>query len=124
MSKNISLDGLRAKVEEKYEPLEIDTPQGTFVLRPVLRCSKAEREQVLSKLEALGQAEEEDSKVSTVDRLENLMAVAREVISIVTADKRGAELIKLLGEDAPLALEILNQWQEATQPGEASSSQD
>lgn len=123
--KSTSLDGLRNKVDNKYEALEIETEKETFSLRPILRCPKNERDLVLTKLEELGKDDGEgEDTTSSVDRMDSALTVAREVISIVTANKRGKALVALLGDDFLLVMEVLNQWQEATQPGEASSSQD
>jgi len=113
---NYSLADLRAAVEQKYAPVEIDGYQ----LRNLLRLGDKERENVLAALSEVENTQDEDGGA---DALSALLTASENALALLVADDRGEEFVTLLGHDLALTLEVLSKWTEATQAGEAQPSQ-
>lgn len=114
MSNVYTLDDLRASLEKKYAPVEIDG----VVLRNVMRLSKDERKTVL---DAVAQVNNDGDEQESRD-LDVLLDHIKTVITVVGEGTKGAGLAKKVGDDLALGMEILRIWSEATQPGEAQNS--
>ena len=110
-----SLDQLRADVEKAYAGITIEVGDDKIALPNILRLSDSDRNKIVDHLEKLGEASEEN----------DFTAIAKHSTAVlkIAAGKRGADLVKLLGDDVALTLSVLRKWTEQTQAGEADSSQ-
>lgn len=112
----ITLDKLKADIEEKYAPVVIDAGDVQVTLVQVLRLSKAQRKALVDAEKAQEKTDGEFDEDATLERL-------RAVLRIAATDKDDVEfLIDALGDDLVLLSEVVNAWREGTQAGEASSS--
>jgi hypothetical protein len=118
MSNVFTLEDLENEIQRKYEPLVFRAGEQDFVLVSLMRVTKKVRAEVQTRLQALGDSEDENATVSEDDTLETL----KFVLSSVTKDNKGRALVKVLGDDLVKYTTLMEQWQKATQPGEASSS--
>jgi hypothetical protein len=120
MSNVFTLDDLNNEIEKKYAPLVFQAGDQEFTLVSLLRVPKKVRAEVQSRLEALNSSADD---ADTVDEDETI-ATLQFVLSSVTKDNKGRALVRILGDDLVKYSTLMEKWQEATQPGEASSSQD
>lgn len=120
MSNIFTLDELNSQIEKKYAPLVFQADGQEFTLVSLMRVDKKVRKDVQDKLESLQDSADDEKTVDEDDTIQ----VLRFVLSSVTKDNKGRALIKVLGDDIVKYTTLLERWQEATQPGEASSSQD
>lgn len=137
----IKLDEVRANVSRKYAPLEIDLGAETVSLRQTIRLSKGERDK-LAKLQAdrvresRAQEREEAARQARVaagevddsdivdESDETTLEYFKQFIAIVADSKAGAEaLFDAVGDDVAVLGEIVTEYAESTQVGEASSSE-
>lgn len=106
----MKLSDAQAAADKKYAPLGVELDDRTVVMRTPVRLSKDERK----KLTAATKAEDADDPIDTIE------AAFRVVIS----KKEDADaLIKAIGGDLGVALEIFKAFSEESQLGEASSSE-
>lgn len=113
MSEVFTLEALQAELDRRYGPLPFEAAGEVFNLRPLLRCSKDERAEVVEALKELDSADENDL---TED---DIVAAMKFVLSTVTANGEGKRLTNVLGDDL-LSYQILfERWTERTQAGEA-----
>lgn len=118
-----SLDQLRADVEKNYATLTIEVGEDDKIdLRNVLRIEPEQRNKIMALLDDMEKLQDDDD-VSQVEQLEKTTGIAREALRLA-AGKRGNDLVKIIGTDDALAMEILSKWTESTQAGEAGSSSD
>lgn len=118
MSNIFTLDQLNDEIERKYAPLVFQAGDQEFTLLSLLRVAKKVRAEVQARLEALSKSSDSDETVSEEDTLSTLQFV----LSSVTKDNKGRALVRVLGDDLVKYTTLMAKWQEATQPGEASSS--
>lgn len=118
MSNVFTLEQLDQEIENKYAPLVFKAGDQEFTLVSLLRVDEKVRLAVQARLESLSGSADEDETVSEKDTVETL----KFVLSSVTKDRKGAALCKVLGNDLLRYSTLMEQWQKATQPGEASSS--
>lgn len=138
----IKLDTIRENVSRKYAPLVIELDADNAVsLRQVIRLSKAERD-ALTKLQAdrvreareaernekarlarVEAGEVDDSDLSDTSD-ESLLSYFKAFIKLVADSPAGAEaLFAALDDDVAILGEIVTEYSESTQVGEASSSE-
>lgn len=111
-----SLDQLKADVDKQYTGLVLDVGEDDqIVLANLLRLPREDRAKVGELLEVISVSVEDND-------LDTMESASVEVLSLA-AGKRGKDLVKLIGDDAALALDLLSKWTENTQVGEAEPSQ-
>ncbi len=108
----ITLDQIRADIEKKYAPLEVDLGDRKVLLITALRLPKDKRRQLFG----LQQQTDGDD----ADAAEKAMHDIVRIIAKTTAD--GDALLKAVGDDLAVLSEILNEYGRVSQPGEASRS--
>lgn len=115
MSTNVfTLDDLKSELENKYRPFVYKAAEDKeFTLVSLMRVDKKVRAAVEERLKSI------DEESATED---DVVASLEFALSSVTQNNKGPALIKELGHDLPVLMIIMEQWQKATQPGEASSS--
>jgi hypothetical protein len=118
MGNVFTLDSLREEIEREFAPLQFEADGETFVLRNVLRLGSDERKAILEKLKEMN-PEGESDEADPDEALEATLFV----LTTVAADRKGAKLRKLIGDDLILAMKLMERWTEATQPGEAEPSE-
>ncbi len=107
----LTLDSIRDAADKKYGSLEVDLGDKVVELKNPLRLSKEDR----ARLSDLKQPE--DDNADPLDYFRDLYEIL--------AGKAGAEaLLKALGEDIPLHMEVVSNLNSETELGEASPSQD
>lgn len=114
----ITLDEIQEAIARKYEPLTIPFGDGkSCTLRQPLRLPKEDRKQLME-LQGTVNAEAE-----TEEDLERVLAALRDMVKIAAANKAEANaLLKAVGNDELVLMEIVNKWTEGAQVGEASGS--
>lgn len=112
MTNVYTLADLKKSLDTKYRPIEIDG----VVLRNVMRLNGEERKKVVAIGEELKTDDENEQ-----DPDEMLDAIKR-LVTLVAEGNGGKKLADAIGDDLALGMEILNVWNEATQPGEAQNS--
>lgn len=106
----MKLADAQAAADKKYAPLGVELDDRTVVLRTPVRLTKDERKL----LSEATNAEEQDDPIDTIES----------AFRVVIADKDDAEaLIKAIGGDLGVALEIFTAFTSEVQLGEASSSE-
>lgn len=116
MSNNFSLDDLNQAIDTQYAPFGFTANGYTYSLRQVLRLAKSERSAVVARLKDLDVMSDTDPDEDVI------LEIMEGILSVVTADYRGAELVQLLGHDIIRVKMLLEKWIEASQAGEASPS--
>jgi hypothetical protein len=117
MGSVFTLDSLREEAEKKYAPVTLDLGDGVEIeLRSLIRLPKKDRAVAFDLLKTI-----EDNDGNSSDGVEVLTESALKLLGTV-ADK-GPLLVKALGDDLSLILEVLSLWMDGSQPGEAESSQ-
>jgi hypothetical protein len=118
MSNVFTLDDLNEAIEKKYAPLVFKAGEQEFTLVSLMRVPKKVRKEVQDRLQELSGSADDDE---TVDE-DQTLATLQFVLSAVTKDNKGKALVRLFGDDLVKYTTLMEQWQKATQPGEASSS--
>lgn len=115
---NFTLDDIRAAAEKKYGNFKVEIGGGEVVeLRNALRLAKDERKE-LNRLQSDLDQDGEDEDADQGDSM-------AKVLRLVASDTKQADkLIAAIGDDLTVLAELFSQYVEATQPGEASGSQD
>lgn len=116
MTNTFSLEDLNKAIEAKYAPFYFTAGAERYVLRQVLRLTGPERQTVVAELKALEGLGSEDPDEDAI------LACIEKVLSIVTDNGKGPELIALLEHDLIRVQMLMEMWIEATQAGEASPS--
>src|SRR5690606_18845819 len=117
MTNTVTLDDLDAAIVQQFNPFAFVSGDGEIRLRNVIRLGEKERNTVLDQLKAmenLQQAEED----GTLD-IKDVVSVIQTILKTVTADGKGAKLVKAVGDDPMRNRVLLEKWMEATQTGEA-----
>ncbi|QFG11538.1 tail assembly chaperone [Mycobacterium phage Maminiaina] len=130
MGNIFTLDSVREEVEREFAPVTVDMPEGSVVLRNVLRVPKLRRDKVFKLIDELEAAtKDEAGKPIPEDQLgmehmERTAGIAVELIRLVAdSDKLAEILCGILEDDVALTLAVFGKWMEVTQPGEAERSQ-
>jgi DNA-binding transcriptional MerR regulator len=114
--KNISLADIREAIENKYASTTVDLGDETIELQNVLRLSKEDRKKVLALQEELS-SDFEGEKRDQEDVLSDIFRC----ICVTTGQAN--RLLRALGNELVLMVEIFQQYAEASQLGEASPSE-
>jgi len=120
MGNVFSLASLQEEADKKFAPLEFTTDKNTYVLRSLLRVTKQERADILSRLKEMENLHAAETE-GDIDE-DQIIGVVHAILKAVTADNKGNALCRELGDDLILNTTLLEKWQEATQPGEATHS--
>lgn len=118
MSNVWTLEDLDREIEKKYAPLVLKIGDQEFTMVSLLRVPKKVRAEVQKRLSDLNSSEDENQEVSEDDTI----AALQFVFTSVTKDNKGRALVRALGDDLVRYTTLMEKWQEATQPGEASDS--
>ena len=116
MSNTFSLDDLNQAIETKYAPFCFSANGYTYELRQILRLASSERAVVVTLLKDLEAMSSEDPDE------EEILDLIESLLSVITANRKGDELITILGHDLIRVKMLMEMWMEATQAGEASPS--
>lgn len=107
-----TLDDLKTAAEKKYAPTVIQNGKDEYVLPNLLQVDSARRKKVLGLIEDLDKTEDMDEQLGVIN----------EMLTILTEDGRGEELLALLGDNTALLMELFESWMEGAQVGEAGRS--
>jgi hypothetical protein len=118
MSNVFTLESLVEEIEREYAPLKFQAGGEEFVLKSLMRTDRKVRDAVVERLKSLEAAHNSDEAVDEGELLEGIAFV----LSSVTEGRKGARLMKVVGEDVLLGMKLLEKWTAATQPGEAKDS--
>lgn len=111
-----SLEQLKETVERNFAPVIIEAEgRDSFKLVNLLRLPEKKRERVMELLESL----DSDDSSEVASSVDNILT---EVITIITAEDRGKELIKLVGSDTATLTTLMNVYQEGSELGELDKS--
>lgn len=133
----MKLSDLQDSVEKKNPSLSIEIDdETTVVLRPLLRCSKQDRDEAVELIkliipeddeESEGEEPDKDSKDEDYDpeEVEKQEKALRELIYRVAYPKAaGEKLLESIGDDIALLMEVFTEYMGETDLGEASNSSD
>jgi len=125
MTNILSLDQLRADIEREFAPVKVALSDGTEVtLRNLLRLPKKEREKIVTLLNTLDGFSDANEDTDESELLEQTLGVAHQILHTLSdSAAKGKQLVKELGDDMVLVMKVLEAWMEATQPGEAPTSE-
>lgn len=118
MGMKLTLDSLRAEIEENYGPVKIEgVPGGDVELVPIMRMKKEARQEFSNISATLNSKEGDDVDLNaTVEKMNGLLRA-------VCASKTQADrLLKAIGDDGQLTQLIFEKYQEGTNLGKASDS--
>jgi hypothetical protein len=128
------LDQLRADVESDYGPFVFDLPgQPPAVFLPVMRLSRAARDRVFALMDVVAGDDAEAQETGSVDttRINPMLDALKELLAITSRGDSAARLFTALAaqdppmdDDPAVLLRLWSGYQEVTQPGEASDSDD
>lgn len=134
-----TIDELKSKADEKYEPLEVDLPSGeTARFENMVRLQAEQQSAVMEHLNAARKksAEAEADADGEVDGeafdLTKFVTSASEQVDFIqdwirlmVTESQADEIIKMFGRDMGLYLLLFNSWMGSEGPqGEASPSAD
>lgn len=134
-----TIDELKSKADEKYEPLEVDLPSGeTARFENMVRLQAEQQSAVMEHLNAARKksAEAEADADGEVDGeafdLTKFVTSASEQVDFIqdwirlmVSESQSDEIIKMFGRDMGLYLLLFNSWMGSEGPqGEASPSAD
>jgi hypothetical protein len=112
MSNVFTLDSLNDELEIKYGSFEFQAGKQKFVLPPILRLPKSERDlayAILANTEAVQESQD-------IDAFQMLL---EELLKVLVRDGKGDQLIEVLDHDILKMQILIEKWTEKTQPGEA-----
>lgn len=113
----VSLNDVNTEVENKYGPFVVEDVEGGDVyLRNILRLTKNEREQVK-------QLDGRMKDAKAANDMNVALECAKDMVRLVAAERAGDRLLDALGDDPAKLMYVIELWAEATQPGEASGSE-
>lgn len=108
-----SLDDIRSAAEAKYGSTDIQVGEKTVRLLNPLRLGKKDRDALMALQEQMGK---EDSDTEEI---------LHDVIRLVAeSDSQAEALLEAVGDDLGVLMEIFTRYNEGTQLGEASASQE
>lgn len=134
-----TIDELKSKADEKYEPLEVDLPSGeTARFENMVRLQAEQQSSVMEHLNAARKKSSEekadaDAEVDgeAFDLTKFVTSASEQVdfiqdwIRLMVSESQADEIIKMFGRDMGLYLLLFNSWMGSEGPqGEASPSAD
>lgn len=125
MTNVITLDSLREDIEREFAPVKVALSDGTEVtLRNLLRLPKRDREKIVSLLDSLNEIDKEGEDTDENVLVEQMVSISHSILQTLSdGASKGKQLVKELGDDMVLIMKVLEAWMEATQPGEAPTSE-
>lgn len=134
-----TIDELKSKADEKYEPLEVDLPSGeTARFENMVRLQAEQQSSVMEHLNAARKKSSEE-KADADDEVDGeafdltkfVTSASEQVdfiqdwIRLMVTESQSDEIIKMFGRDMGLYLLLFNSWMGSEGPqGEASPSAD
>lgn len=134
-----TIDELKSKADEKYEPLEVDLPSGeTARFENMVRLQAEQQSSVMEHLNAARKKSSEE-KADADDEVDGeafdltkfVTSASEQVdfiqgwIRLMVSESQSDEIIKMFGRDMGLYLLLFNSWMGSEGPqGEASPSAD
>lgn len=134
-----TIDELKSKADEKYEPLEVDLPSGeTARFENMVRLQAEQQSSVMEHLNAARKKSSEE-KADADDEVDGeafdltkfVTSASEQVdfiqdwIRLMVTESQADEIIKMFGRDMGLYLLLFNSWMGSEGPqGEASPSAD
>jgi hypothetical protein len=117
----ITLTDIQDAADRKYGPFIIEMPDGSEVaLRSLLRLPGKKRGELLRKAEQLKDAR----ALMEADPDMDFAAMIEDTLRILAPTKTAADkLIKVCDHDVAVLMEVFLGYMEASQPGEAQSSE-
>lgn len=134
-----TIDELKSKADEKYEPLEVDLPSGeTARFENMVRLQAEQQSAVMEHLNAArkksaeAEADADDEVDGEAFDLTKFVTSASEQVDFIqdwirlmVSESQADEIIKMFGRDMGLYLLLFNSWMGSEGPqGEASPSAD
>lgn len=134
-----TIDELKSKADEKYEPLEVDLPSGeTARFENMVRLQAEQQSAVMEHLNAArkksaeAEADADDEVDGEAFDLTKFVTSASEQVDFIqdwirlmVSESQSDEIIKMFGRDMGLYLLLFNSWMGSEGPqGEASPSAD
>ncbi|WP_079378648.1 phage tail assembly protein [Mycobacteroides chelonae] len=127
MSNVFTLDSFREEVEREFAPFKLQiTEDVTLTLRNLIRIPETKRKKAFSLIEEMQDVKASDSSdiSDSGDSLDLAAAIGLQLIPLVADNESVAnELVEAIRDDVPLIMKVLEGWMEATQVGEATSSE-
>ncbi|WP_078344718.1 phage tail assembly protein [Mycobacteroides chelonae] len=127
MSNVFTLDSYREEVEREFAPFKLQiTEDVTLTLRNLIRIPETKRKKAFSLIEELQDVKASDSRdiSDNGDSLDLAAAIGLQLIPLVADNETVAnQLVEAIRDDVPLIMKVLEGWMEATQVGEATSSE-
>lgn len=115
----VTLDDIRSAAEKRYGDVEVPLPDGsTCVLRNALKLSDKERDEISTMQNKINSAKDDGESVDQRKFLEDML------VTLAATKAQGRKLVTQLGGDLTLLASMVHTYQESTQMGEASPSQD
>lgn len=123
MSNKFTLDNLRAELDRKFKPLELELDGETVTLQNLMRVDEKLRGEVMEALKEIEAAQgKEDGAEQSPEDIAKLSEAVTLILRNVTANGRGDALVTALEGDLLLSMDILEKWTVATQAPEARNS--
>lgn len=131
-----TIDELKSKADEKYEPLEVDLPSGGVArFENMVRLESEKQAAVVEHLNEARAKRAEDKDEDSVDEAFDLTkfvtSTAEQIeflrgwIRLMVDESQADELVGMFGSDMGLYLLLFNSWMGSEGPqGEASPSAD
>jgi hypothetical protein len=118
MGNVFSLDSLREELEKQYAPTQLDIGTEVITLRNIVRMPKKDRIKVQDLLEELGeiQKNEDHTEDQVTEAVQNVLVATAETVA------KGQKLLKAIGDDVPLLMQVFDRWCAGEDLGEASDS--
>lgn len=115
VSNSYSLDDLRDALNAQFQPLVITVGGEEYVLVNFMRSDATVRKAATEQLKAM----DDDAHKNDYDTMVGLM---EDLLSTVTADGKGPQLVAHFAGDAQLLTKVISLWIQETGLGEASGS--
>lgn len=112
-----TLENLREAADRKYAPTIIETPDRTYTLPNLLRLAPEKRSEIEGLLADAEKYVDEDASGSDLNEQIELF---EKLLIAAEVDGKGQELLDLI-DDPAIVMDIVTEWLEATQAGEAES---
>ncbi len=116
-----SLDQLRNDVEKKYQDFSIEIgPDHVVRFRSPMRLKKDERTELKNLFKMYQEFQDNTDDDSALDNADMMQEMLRDQLRLVAENKKSVEeLLEAIGDDLAMLSELLEQYNEATQVGEA-----
>lgn len=118
-----TFDELVQKSEEKFKSFEVELDGNVVRFENIIRLPKDTRDKLMSAEKELGKLLEEHKDDEAFDSLDVQIENLRERLRLLSMDTKGVNaLLKKVGNNAALLMEIYDAYWEETEAGEAPGS--